>query len=148
MSYHPARGRLREGTSGVDRSQAASCFWDIRSRQGDWSDLWLDVIMRRTATSDRRMVTAAKWVYSVWQFQKPGGIDGEALLGSGFTSQSVHMLLAVRKRQDVCESMAARRAAALCEEAAVDRRDSRGDHRQHAAVLRRCDLVRGAGVCS
>jgi hypothetical protein len=53
MSLAAVRGRLREGTSGVDRSQAAYRFWGIRPRKGDWSDMGLDVIMRRVATSDR-----------------------------------------------------------------------------------------------
>ena len=47
MSLTPLRGKLREGTSGVDRSQAAFRNWGKRPRKGDWSDLWLDVIMRR-----------------------------------------------------------------------------------------------------
>jgi hypothetical protein len=76
MSLAPLRGRLREGTSGVDRSQAACSVGALRPRKGDWSDLWLDVIVRRLATSDRRMVTAAECVYSTWQFQ-PGGEEME-----------------------------------------------------------------------
>jgi hypothetical protein len=54
--------------------------------------MWLDVIIRRLATSDRRMVTAAKWVYSTWQFNStPGGeIHGEALSRSRFASQPIH----------------------------------------------------------
>jgi len=47
MSLSPLRGRLRDGTSGVDRSQAACWFGAFRPRKGDWSDLWLDVIVRR-----------------------------------------------------------------------------------------------------
>jgi hypothetical protein len=39
MSLAPLRGRLREGTSGVDRSQAALSHWGKRPRKGDWSDL-------------------------------------------------------------------------------------------------------------
>src|SRR5581483_1364394 len=44
MSLAPARGRLREGTSGVDRSQAASFVGAFGRRKGDWSDLWLDAV--------------------------------------------------------------------------------------------------------
>jgi hypothetical protein len=83
MSLAPLRGRLREETSGVDRSQAACSFGAFRPRKGDWSDLWLDVIVRRVATSDRRMVTAAECVYSTWQFQPGGEADGKTICGSG-----------------------------------------------------------------
>jgi hypothetical protein len=58
MSQAPACGRLPVGTSGVDRSQAASHFWGERPRKGDWSGLWLDVIMRCLATSDK---AASPW---------------------------------------------------------------------------------------
>jgi hypothetical protein len=69
MSYRPRiGGRLRKGTSGVDRSQAALFCWGDRPRRGDWSDLWLDVIMRRKATSNRSVVTAVMCVCSTWQF--------------------------------------------------------------------------------
>ena len=68
MLLAPARGKLREGTSLVDRSHAASVPWGKRTREGDWSDLWLDVSRRRLATSDRSVVTAAECVYSIWQF--------------------------------------------------------------------------------
>ena len=72
MSQAPACGRLRKGTSGLDRLQAGSLC--DRPRTGDWSDLWLDVIMRRLATSDRRLVTAAECVYSTWPSNPtPGG---------------------------------------------------------------------------
>ena len=91
MSLAPARGKLREGTSGVDRSQAASVPWGERPREGDWSDLWLDVIMRRLATSDRRVVTAAEWVYSTWQFNPIAGGEarGQALCGSRLAPQPI-----------------------------------------------------------
>jgi hypothetical protein len=93
MSQAPACGRLREGTSGVDRSQAALCCWGARPRKGDWSDLWLEVIMRRRATSDRSVVTAAECVYSTWQYKpKTRREHGEALHRSGLAPQSVHGL--------------------------------------------------------
>jgi transposase len=127
MSYRPARGRLREGTSGVDRLQAASCFWDIRSRQGDWSDLWLDVIMRRTATSDRRMVTAAKYVYSTWQFNpRPGERHGETLYRNRSAPQPVHLLRAIGKLQELSKPVGSGGSAAICEEVAARRRAGGG----------------------
>lgn len=79
MSYALARGKLREGTSGADRSQAGCVFWGAGPRKGDWSDLWLDVIMRRAATSDRSVVTAAKYVCSTWEFNQPGERHGETI---------------------------------------------------------------------
>jgi len=54
MSLAPACSRLREGTSGVDRSQAALMVWGIGPRREDWSDLWLDVIMRLTISHPTR----------------------------------------------------------------------------------------------
>ena len=119
MSYPRIGGRLREGTSGVDRSQAALLCWGIGPRKGDWSDLCLDVIVRRSATSDRRMVTAAKYVYSTWQFHsQPGEKHGEALYRNRSASQRVHVLPAVGKRQKLLKPVAAGRSAALCEEIA------------------------------
>src|SRR5205823_11238506 len=148
MSYRPARGRLREGTSGVGRSQAVCVLWGMRPRQGDWSDLWLNVIMRRKATSDRSVVTAAKWVYSTWEFQQPGERDGETLYRNRFAPRPVHVLRAAGKRQELFERMATGGPAALREEAAIHRRTGGGDHRQHATALRRSGAVRGAGIGS
>lgn len=43
MSHGPlVGGKLREATSGVDRSQAVSAWWGRRPRKGDWSDLWTE----------------------------------------------------------------------------------------------------------
>jgi hypothetical protein len=127
MSYPLIGGRLREGTSGVDRPQAAFECWGIGPREGDWSDLCLDVIVRRRATSDRRMVTAAKYVYSTWQFHsQPGEKHGEALYRNRSASQRVHLLPAIRKRQKLLKPVAAGRSAALCEEVAGQRRTGDG----------------------
>jgi hypothetical protein len=42
MSHGPTvGGKLREETSGVDRSQAGSLL-GLRPRKGDWSDLWIE----------------------------------------------------------------------------------------------------------
>ena len=65
----PARGKIRKGTSGVDRSQAVSAIWGDGPRKGDWSDLWLDVIMRRLPTSDRSTIGC-------------GGVSDAALIGA------------------------------------------------------------------
>src|SRR5437588_8846065 len=145
MSYRPARGRLREGTSGVARSQAGFGSWGKGRRVGDWSDLWLDVIMRRTAISDRSVVTAAKCVYSTWQFNAtPGERHGETLYRHRFASQPVHQLRAAGKRQELSKPVAAGRAVGVCEEAAARRRVGGGGDWEHAAVLRRGGCSGGA----
>ena len=135
MSYRPARGRLRERTSGVDRSQAVHKFGANRPRKGDWSDLWLDVIMRRMATSNRSVVTAAKCVYSTWQFNsRPGERHGKTLYRDRFAPQPVHLLRAAAQRQELSKPMAVRKSATICEEVTAKRRTRGGDNREYAAV--------------
>ena len=61
MSYRPTiGGRLREETSGVDRSQAGSLCWGLDPVKEIGQTCGLNVIMRRRATSHRSVVTAAK----------------------------------------------------------------------------------------
>ena len=66
MSLAPACGRLREGTPGVDRSQAGYFFGAFEPVEEIGQTLWLDIIIIRLATWDRSVVTAAEWVYSSW----------------------------------------------------------------------------------
>src|SRR5678816_3853855 len=138
MSYRPTiGGRLRKRTSGVDRSQAGSFFWGIGPRQGDWSDLWLDVIMRRKATSDRSVVTAVKCVCSTWSStQTPGERHGKTLHRNRFAPQPVHLLYAAGDGTDLPEAVEARRSAAIHQEATRQRRGSGRNHGQRAVVLR------------
>ena len=76
--FRSAGGKLRKGTSGVDRSQAACVFEATRPRKGDRSDLWLKRHRKaRAETLDRRMVTAAEPVYSTWQFDNDRRSDGK-----------------------------------------------------------------------
>ena len=50
MSYRPTiGGRLRKETSGVDRSQAASCWWGLDPGKEIGQSCGLNVIMRRPA---------------------------------------------------------------------------------------------------
>ena len=77
-------GKLREETSGVDRSQAVSASWGIDPVKEIGQTCGLNVIMRRLATSNRSVVTAAKLVYSTWKFnqallKQPGESDGKAI---------------------------------------------------------------------
>src|SRR3954462_6278131 len=131
MSLAPAGGKLRNRTSGVDRSQAALLIWGDRPREGDWSDLWLDVIMRRVATSDRRMVTAEEWVYSTWQFKRqPGERHGKTIYRNRPAPQPVHLLRAPAERAHLLKRMEPEGAGEIREEAAADRRSGGRDHRQ------------------
>jgi len=60
MSYRPKiGGKLREETSGVDRSQAGCCLWGLDPVKEIGQTCGLNVIMRRRATSNRSVVTAA-----------------------------------------------------------------------------------------
>ena len=69
MSCRPKiGGKLREETSGVDRSQAGYCFWGLDPVKEIGQTCGLNVIMRRLATSHRSVVTAVKLVYSTWKF--------------------------------------------------------------------------------
>src|SRR5688572_8400778 len=111
MSLALVGGKLRKRSSGVDRSQAAFLSWGEGPRKGDWSDLWLDVIMRRLATSDRRMVTAAKWVYSTWQFERQPGEKrhGVTIYWDRPRRQPVQLLPALAERTYLPERMEADR---------------------------------------
>src|SRR5258708_32547822 len=102
MSYRPTiGGRLREGTSGVDRSQAACVFEanDLVKEIGQTCGL--NVIMRRLATSNRSVVTAAKLVYSAWKFSQPGERHGKAIYRYRPAPELVHMLYTAGARPDV-----------------------------------------------
>ena len=79
MSYPRIGGKLRGGTSGVDRSQAGSVCWGFDPVKEISQTCGLNVILRRIATSNRSMVTAAKLVYSTWKFNRPGERDGKAI---------------------------------------------------------------------
>jgi hypothetical protein len=82
MSYRPMiGGRLRRETSGVDRSQARSGCWGVDPVQENGQTCGLNVIMRRTATSHRSVVTAVTLVYSTWKITQPGERYGKANIG-------------------------------------------------------------------
>jgi hypothetical protein len=100
MSYRPTiGGRLREGTSGVDRSQAVSGCWGMDPVKEIGQTCGLNVIMRRRATSQRSVVTAAKLVYSTWKFTQPGERNGKALYRNRPASEPVHVLHSIGERE-------------------------------------------------
>src|SRR5579859_2065516 len=82
MSLAPTiGGRLRKETSGVDRSQAGYCWWGLDPEEEIGQTCGLNVIMRRTATSHRSVVTAVKLVYSTWKITQPGERHGKRYIG-------------------------------------------------------------------
>src|ERR1700690_3981232 len=104
MSYHPTiGGKLREETSGADRSQAGYICWGSDPVKEIGQTCGLDVIVRRVATSDRSMVTAAKSVCSAWKFTQPGESNGKAIYRDRSAPQPVHLLHTAGERADVCD---------------------------------------------
>src|SRR3990172_11966283 len=102
--FGSAGGKLREGTSGVDRSQAGRVFEATRPRKGDWLDLWLKRHRKaRQETLDRRMVTAAEHVYSTWQFSNHRRRDGETTHRDRLAPQQFHLLREIGERQELPE---------------------------------------------
>src|ERR1700737_4760323 len=93
MSYRPRiGGRLRKRTSGVDRSQAGSFGWGIDPVKEISQTCGLNVIMRRMATSNRSVVTAAKLVYSTWKITRPGERNGQEIYRNRLAPQLLHVL--------------------------------------------------------
>src|SRR5438876_4474897 len=123
MSYRPTIGsRLRKETSGVDRSQAGFACWGDDPVKEIGQTCGLNVIMRRRATSNRSVVTAAKLVYSTWKFRQPGERHGKAIYRNRLAPQPFHVLHSAGERADIRERMAGGGSGAVCEEAAAQRR--------------------------
>src|SRR6266705_1931225 len=149
MSYRPTiGGKLWEEASGVDRSQAGCCLWGYDPVKEIGQTCGSNVSVRREATSNRSMVTAAKLVYSTWKFKPPGERDGKALYRNRFAPQPLHVLHPFGERADVCDRVGARGSGEVREEAAAQRRSGSRDHGQHA-IVSRCDRrtcgARGGG---
>src|SRR3990172_3726525 len=127
-----AGGKLRKGTSGVDRSQAACVFEATRPREGDGSDLWLKRHRKaREETLDRRMVTAAEHVYSTWESANHRRRDAKTTHRDRPAPQSIYLLRAIGKRQELPEHLEAGGPARVCEEAPAIGRGGGGGHRQY-----------------
>src|SRR5215469_4953634 len=102
--------------------------------------------MRRLATSNRSVVTAAKLVYSAWKFQRPGERHGKTLYRDRSASQSFHLLHSLGERADLRDGMGVGGSGEIRQEAAAERRSGGGNHVQHAVVSRCCGWARG--TCS
>ena len=129
MSYYPTiGGKLREETSGADRSQAGYICWGSDPVKEIGQTCGLDVIVRRLATSDRSMVTAVKLVCSTWKMTQPGEGNGKTIYRNRSASQSVHLLHTAGERADVCDGMGVGGPGEIREEAAAYRRGGGGNH--------------------
>src|SRR5260370_15934320 len=100
--------------------------------------------MRRTATSNRSVVTAAKLVYSTWKINQPGERNGKAIYRNRLASQTVHLLHSIGKRADLLERVGLRGSGAVCEEAASLGRSGGGEHLPHEIVSPRSGAAPGA----
>src|SRR5215210_2767882 len=131
MSYRPMiGGKLWEETSGVDRSQAVSAWWGYDPVKEIGQTCGLNVIVRRTATSNRSVVTAAKLVYSTWKNTQPGVRNGKEIYRNRLASQQVHLLHSIGEWADLLERVGLGGSGAVCEEAATLGRSGSGDHLQ------------------
>src|SRR6516165_9890594 len=104
--------------------------------------------VRPERTLDRRMVTAAKPVYSAWFSTKRRSHGNDTTHWSGSAPELLHGLYSARERKELRDRMEIGTIAEIRSQAAVKRRDrGRGDG-QHAAVPRRggaaCE-ARGGG---
>src|ERR1700677_251955 len=135
MSQDPKiGGKLRKETSGADRSQAGQICWGSDPVKEIGQTCGLNVIVRREATSDRSMVTAAKLVCSTWKITQPGERNGKAIYRHRSAPQSVHLLHSAGERADVCDRVGVGGSGQVREEAAARRRRCGGNHRQYASV--------------
>src|ERR1039457_6968288 len=106
MSYRPmVGGKLREETSGGDRSQGVSAGWGSDPVKEIGQTCGLNVIVRRMATSNRSVVTAAKLVCSTWKFNEPAERNGKAIYRNRFAPQPVQLLHPLGERADVCDGV-------------------------------------------
>src|ERR1700676_4258520 len=146
MSYRPTNGgKLRKGASGVDRSQAVSAWCGLDPVKEIGQTCGLNVIVRRLATSNRSVVTAAKLVYSTWKFTQPGERNGKTIYRDRFAPQPLHLLRPIGERADVFDGLGAGGSGEVRQEAAAPRRSGGGNHGQHQIVSRRGERACGAG---
>src|SRR3979490_1047356 len=117
--FRSAGGRLQRMASGVDRSQAGFAIWGPDPVKEISQTCGLKRHCKaREETLDRRMVTAAKHVYSTWQFANDRRSDGnDATHWNRPAPQQVHLLPAAGERQELLERVEGGEPAGFCEEA-------------------------------
>src|SRR6516164_4018026 len=94
-------GRLQRETSGVDRSQAAMFFEAIDLVKEISQTCGRSATVRPERTLDRRMVTAAKPVYSAWFSTKRRRNGNHTTYWSGSAPELLHDLYPVGERKEL-----------------------------------------------
>src|SRR5579871_863107 len=134
--FRLARG-ISSGRSvfpGVDRSQAA-CFceaFDLVQEIGQTCD-WSATVRPACRTLNRRMVTAAKPVYSTCNSRQEE-YGNPTTHRHRLAPQPVHLLRAAGERAELFDGLEIGGTAAVHQEAAGERRDRRRGNWEHAAV--------------
>ena len=139
-------GRLQRETSGVDRSQAAMFFEAIDLVKEISQTCGRSATVRPERTLDRRMVTAAKPVYSAWFSTKRRSHGNDTTYWSGSAPELLHGLYPARKRKELRNRMEVGTIAEIRGQAAAERRSGGRSYGQHAPVSRCGGTARKARV--
>src|SRR6516225_7740706 len=130
-------GRLQRETSGVDRSQAVH-FCEANDLVKEISQTCCrSATVRPERTLDRRMVTAAKPVYSAGFSTKRRRNGNQTTHGSGSAPELLHGLYPAGERKELRDRMETGTAAEIRGQAAAERR-SRGRGDRPHAIIPRC----------
>src|SRR5215472_3600017 len=130
-------GRLQRETFGVDRSQAAMVCEAIDLVKEISQTCGRSATVRPEWTLDRRMVTAAKPVYSAWLSTKRRRNGNDTTHWSGSAPELLHSLYPAGERKELRDRMEIGTVAEIRGQAAAERRSRGRGHGQHAAVPRR-----------
>jgi len=140
------RDKLREERFSRSR-QATGCIGlvrhcDLVKEIGQTCD-WSATVRPACRTLNRRMVTAAEPVYSTCSSQQEE-YENATTHRHRPAPQPVHVLRAIGEWPELFDGLEAGGPAAVHQEAAAERRDRRGGHREHAVIPRRGGAACGA----
>src|SRR6516164_79195 len=124
-------GRLQRKTSGVDRSQAAIVFEAFDRVKEISQTCGRSATVRPERTLNRRMVTAAKPVYSAWFSTKRRSHGNDTTHWSGSAPELLHGLYSARERKELRDRMEIGTIAEIRSQAAAERRSGGRSYGQH-----------------
>src|SRR6516165_5232703 len=113
-------GRLQRETSGVDRSQAAMFFEAFDLVKEISQTCGRSATVRPTWTLDRRMVTAAKPVYSAWISTKRRRYGKHTTHWNRSTPELLYGVYPARERKELLDRMEAGTVAQIRGQAATE----------------------------